>query len=237
MVLCLIKEMNWITQIRDKDFKIYSQYGQDGMIEFIFQQIGVTNKFCVEFGFNSETLDGGSGSNVARLVIEDGWKPLLLDRDFSNPDINLHKATLTPDNLPQIFKAFNVPLQPDYVSIDVDGIDLWLMLSMLADGYRPRLISIEYNSNFPLGVSRTMRSDSVKWDGTKNYGASLTALNNVAKQYDYQLVSVLRGADLFFLRGGFAYAEELPSLETFAFATGVKRHSGRIDETKFVEFP
>ena len=83
--------MNWIDELQAVTKRVYSQENQDGIIESIFKHIGTTNKQCVEFGFNSRELTTGSGSNVARLVVEDGWTPLLLDSDYENPSINLHR--------------------------------------------------------------------------------------------------------------------------------------------------
>lgn len=54
--------------------KIYSQNGEDGIIEFIFSKIGTTNKFSVEFG-----VGNGFQSNTAYLLEKKGWKGLMMD--------------------------------------------------------------------------------------------------------------------------------------------------------------
>jgi len=117
----------WIEKIYGNLKKMYSQSVQDGIIENIFKNIGTTNKFCVEFGFNSTTLEGGSGSNTANLILNEGWEALLLDGSNSNPEINLHQVFLTPENIVETFNKYNVPKDLDYLSIDVDSIDLWLL--------------------------------------------------------------------------------------------------------------
>lgn len=54
--------------------KIYSQNGEDGIIEFIFSKIGITNKFSVEFG-----VGNGFECNTVYLLERKGWKGLMMD--------------------------------------------------------------------------------------------------------------------------------------------------------------
>lgn len=60
--------------INDHEKKIYSQNGEDGIIEFIFSQIGTTNKFSVEFG-----VGNGFECNTVYLLEKKGWKGLMMD--------------------------------------------------------------------------------------------------------------------------------------------------------------
>jgi len=54
--------------------KIYSQNGEDGILEFIFSKIGTTNKFSVEFG-----VEDGIESNTVYFLEKKGWKGLMMD--------------------------------------------------------------------------------------------------------------------------------------------------------------
>ena len=54
--------------------KIYSQNGEDGIIEFIFSKLGTTNKFSVEFG-----VGDGFECNTIHLLENRGWKGLMMD--------------------------------------------------------------------------------------------------------------------------------------------------------------
>ena len=181
--------------------RVYSQGQQDGIIESIFAEVGTTNKVCVEFGFNAFTLTGGTGANSARLVIEDGWHGVFFDGSYEAPAINLHRAMLTPENICDVFAAHGVPLEPDYLSIDVDSIDLWLLKAILEGGYRPRVFSVEYNSNLGVEASLTVKHGT-RWENVDTvYGASLSALNSVAEAFGYALVAVEPTMDAFFVRG------------------------------------
>ncbi len=50
------------------EFQVYSQNGEDGMIEEIFRRIGTTNKYFVEFG-----VENGLENNTLYLLLQD-WK-------------------------------------------------------------------------------------------------------------------------------------------------------------------
>lgn len=54
--------------------KVYSQNGEDGIIEFIFSKIGTTNKFSVEFG-----VGDGFECNIVYLLEKKHWKGLMMD--------------------------------------------------------------------------------------------------------------------------------------------------------------
>jgi hypothetical protein len=60
--------------INDHEKKIYSQNGEDGIIEFIFSKIGTTNKFSVEFG-----VGNGFECNTINLLEKKNWKGLMMD--------------------------------------------------------------------------------------------------------------------------------------------------------------
>jgi hypothetical protein len=228
--------MNWLNELQFKSRRVYSQYGQDGLIEFIFKNIGTTNKFCVEFGFNSCFIDGGSGANTARLILEDGWKSLLLDENNENLSINLHREPLSFENIGSVFKKYEIPQNPDYVSIDVDSIDLWLFKGMLFSGYRPRLISVEYNSNFPITISATVRAGTT-WQNDAVYGASLLALNKLAEEFEYHLICVEKPLDTFFVRNDLVH-DRINLLE-FAKFTGIVSHQPPTQARSklFVQYP
>ena len=218
----------WVKSLSNTAKKIYSQNNQDGIIEKIFEKIGTKNSppFCIEFGFNSNTMNGGSGANIANLVLNKKWDKLLLDGRYENKTINLHKHLLYPDNIIDIFKKYKVPRNPEYISIDVDSIDLWLFKAILESEYHPMLFSVEYNANFPIDYAITFPNNkSDRWEEDRLYGASLKALYLVAKNYNYHLIAITRGLDLFFIRGDLIDKSQIPPLKYWRKYTGWSVHS------------
>ena len=65
------------------------------MLEYLFQDIGTTDKYFVEFG----TQDGRQ-INTRYLREVKNWSGLLMDGGHHNPGINLHKEFIYPGGCP-----------------------------------------------------------------------------------------------------------------------------------------
>jgi hypothetical protein len=75
----------------------------------------------------------------------------------------------------------------DLLSIDVDGNDIWLLEAI--DLVRPRVIVVEYNATFPPPMSIATAYDAThRWSGTDRAGASLVAIERMARRRGYRLV-------------------------------------------------
>ena len=124
-----------------------------------------------------------------------------MDGMFQNKEIHLYKEKITPENIASLFLKYRVPRSADYVSIDIDSIDLWVFRALLSDrqNYRPRVISVEYNINFPLESTITCSAQCPPFK-CRLFGASFGALLMVANEFNYTLVGVVELLDMFFVR-------------------------------------
>jgi hypothetical protein len=127
-------EVNWMWLLAAFEDKLHAQAGQDGVVEAIFGMVGTSaDPYFVEVGYNRPHL--ADGSNTLHLH-EQGWRGLLIDGKHQNHSINLHAHFVTHDNIAAIFDQHGVPEEPDYVSIDIDSIDVWVARSLLMSKYR-----------------------------------------------------------------------------------------------------
>jgi len=88
-------------------------------------------------------------------------------------------STVLKDHVPDLPKAF------DFLSVDVDGVDYWILVDLLESGYRPKLICVEFNPTMPHSVLYVQaRRDSVR------HGSSLAAFVSLLNEaaYDYVLI-------------------------------------------------
>lgn len=164
-----------------------SQKGQDTIINHIFETIGTTNKYCIEFG----AADGVENSNTWYLR-QNGWSALLLDSCYeTNLSINLHQVTLSVDNICEIFNTHNIPKEPDFLSIDIDGNDFWILKSIFDGGYKPRVIMVETCVRFdPSDCIAQIYQPEWKWNGNTWYGASPRAFKLLAEKFNYTVVYI-----------------------------------------------
>ena len=191
-----------------------SQGGQDAKLTRILGEIGVANGTFVEFGYT-----GTSTSNTVALRRR-GWHWLLLDGHNSDKLINLHAERITSSNIVRLFRQHGVSIEVDYVSIDIDSFDLWVLRALLASEFRPRVLTVEYNSNFPYGSWLAFPDPQIMdvppglrhWGGNCYMGSSASALHAVAVEGGYEVVDVEPGLDLFLVRRDLWAGRAVPDL-------------------------
>jgi hypothetical protein len=193
------------------EYSLFSQNGEDGIIRYLFSEIGVSSKSFLEFGF------GVTQNNSLRLVLKEGWGGVFIDGlDASVQTFNkaLQKTGLTHaravqqfldlENLRPTVLASGLPEEIDLLSIDVDGNDYWFWKDM--SYLNPRVVVIEYNASFGPELSFVVPYDS-RFDCYEKHlsgyyhGASLTALVRLAHKKGYALVGCdSKGVNAFFVR-------------------------------------
>ncbi|WP_102275729.1 FkbM family methyltransferase [Cytobacillus massiliigabonensis] len=188
--------------------KIQSQNGEDGILEEIFNRIGTTNKFFVEFG-----VEEGLECNTSYLSMYKNWGGLLIEGspDYYARLVNNYQSRglnkvlfsynlVTVENINLIFNQNNVPAEFDLLSIDIDGNDYWIWKEL--SNYKPRVVVIEYNYAYPPPRKWVMvYNPSHNWNGTDYFGASLTSLTELGKQMGYSLLGTdFSGVNAFFIR-------------------------------------
>jgi SAM-dependent methyltransferase len=188
------------------ELRCFSQHGEDGVIAELLGRMGVTTGFFVEFGIES----GREGNCVFLADVRD-WSGLFIEphtQKFSelsekyaaSAAVQTISATVTPDNIEQLFAQASVPAEPDVLSIDVDGQDYWIWEAL--EVYRPRIVVIEYNAVLPPGRQLVQpKGYAEEWDGTDYFGASLDALCALAVRKGYTLAHTdLAAINAFFVR-------------------------------------
>ena len=193
---------NTLKTLNEYSEKIYSQFGEDGLIKEILNRIEFKNldKWCVEFG----ARDGISDSNAHNLIKNHGYKAVLIEGDkkyfkklcknfVSDKIIKLNKFIdfHGDDSLDNVLKKTEIPQNFDFLSIDIDGCDYFIFESV--ELYRPKIVCIEFNHLIP---------NEVEFIQEKNFnikqGTSALSLINLAKNKDYLLVGCTL-SNLFFV--------------------------------------
>ncbi|MBW2242195.1 MAG: hypothetical protein JRH01_09430 [Deltaproteobacteria bacterium] len=170
--------------LRPFERRVFSQCGEDGVLEHIFESIGSGLRHFVEFG----AKDGQAISNTANLRLNHGWTGLLLDAAVSDEDPLVKRAFITAENINDLFAEHEVPELFDLLSIDIDGNDYWVWKAL--DRFTPRVVVVEYNIFFQPSDARTMPydPDHVWRDDSCYHGASLAALRKLGDEKGYALV-------------------------------------------------
>ncbi|WP_321777749.1 hypothetical protein [Sulfurimonas sp.] len=65
--------------IQDAEFKVFSQWGEDGIIQYLINKLPIKNKVFIEFGVEDYTE-----SNTRFLLENDNWSGLVMDGSIDN---------------------------------------------------------------------------------------------------------------------------------------------------------
>jgi len=179
--------------------KVHSQFDEDGIIEKLAACLGIERGTFFEFGigpaWNTPPEAGLEGNFV--LLREKGWSGVFLDGNEHPPQLGVSREFITPLNINHLYAKYHLPDDLDFMSIDIDGQELWVWLALIA---RPKVVIVEYNGSVPADQSVSIPFDvDHVWDGTRYHGASLKALDKVAKAKFYTLVFA-NGVNAFFVR-------------------------------------
>lgn len=173
----------------------YSQNGEDGILRAIFARIGAGSRYFVEFG-----VEEGDECNTRYLAERQNWTGLLMDGGHADSRRNLHRETVTVENVAGLFRKYGVPATMDLLSIDIDGNDYWVWREV-SRHWRPRVVVIEYNASEGPDVSTSIVYEpGFHWTETDYMGASLQALVTLGTSRGYTLVACdSRGVNAFFV--------------------------------------
>lgn len=181
---------------------VYSQNGEDGIIEHIFSKIGTTNKIAVEFGVSQGPKNT---QNNTRLLADQGWKLFwfdILPLKEPVPNCEFKQVKLTLNNIENEFKNIKIPIEFDLLSIDIDGNDYHIREKL--NKYQPRVCIMEYNGSKPSDEEYIMPyNEDYVWKGWRDerFGVSLLSMTKLLDRLGYDLVYVEKnGVNAFYVR-------------------------------------
>lgn len=196
---------------RDFEFKVYSQWGEDGIIDHLVTRVPVPERSFVEFGVESYTE-----ANTIFLLKHRYWRGLVIDGSAQHVDairksnlmwryhLMAECAFITRTNINELISRHGFQGDLGLLSVDIDGNDYWVWEAI--DVVRPRIVVAEYNSLFgPHALLSTPYRDDFhrKEAHASNmyYGASISALTYLARRRGYTLVAGnSAGNNVFFVR-------------------------------------
>jgi hypothetical protein len=197
--------------IRESEFKVFSQFGEDGIIQHLLAYVDIPNEVFVEFGTGDY-----SESNTRFLLWKDNWRGVIIDGSPAHVqhldrtearwrhDIEPITAFIDRDNIDDLIRSAGVDGDIGLLSIDVDGNDWWILERIGV--VSPRILVLEYNSTFGPEASITVPYDpsfvrsSAHWSNLY-WGASLAALTHLANKKGFALVGGNQaGNNAFFVR-------------------------------------
>jgi hypothetical protein len=221
-----VKAYGIYENIQETEFKVFSQFEDDGIIQYLINNIDVSEKKFIEFGVENYTE-----SNTRFLLINNNWKGLVIDINKADidyikndeiywmHDLTAIHAQVDKDNINQIISVNRFAGKVGILSIDIDGNDYWIWECI--NVVEPDIVIVEYNSI--LGCDRAV---TIPYDPTFNrskahysnlyWGCSLKALYLLAKRKGYVFVgSNSAGNNAYFVK-----KEKIGNIKTISLTSG-----------------
>lgn len=206
-----LKTQGPLDSLADAEFRVFSQWGEDGIIEWLAQNLPFRSHSFIEFG-----VEDYRESNTRFLMQNRNWRGLVLDGSERNiarirqeqfswrHDLKTATCFITKDNINEVIRAHGFAGTVGILSIDIDGNDYWIW--SVIDCVDADVVICEYNAIFGdrHPVSTPYAPTFNRFDhhhSGLHAGASLPALERLAASRGYALIGTnSAGLNAFFVR-------------------------------------
>jgi hypothetical protein len=202
-----------INNIHLAEFKVFSQWGDDGIIQFLIHYLDIPKsaEVFVEFGVENYTE-----ANTRFLLINNNWRGLIMDGSAANMNyvkqediywrfqLEAKPAFVTRENINDLLKESGITGEIGLLHIDIDGNDYFVWQKI--DVINPVIVIVEYNSVFgsekPWSVPYDKDFTRTKYHYSNLYwGCSLLSLCDLAQEKGYSFIGCnSNGNNAFFVR-------------------------------------
>ncbi len=205
-----IQKSGIVENLKEIEYKVFSQFGDDGIIQYLIHNTKLKCNTFIEFGVENYT------ESNTRLLLLNNWKGLVIDGSLKNienikkqsiywrTDLTAVHSFVTKENINQLFIDNNYTGEIGILSIDIDGNDYWIWETIVS--VNPIIVVIEYNSVFgdelPISIPYDKEFNRIQAHYSHLYwGASIAALCHLATQKGYFFVGCnSAGNNAYFVR-------------------------------------
>lgn len=215
----LVSTQNWLNKdaiesnLALAEFSVFSQWGDDGIIDFLAQYLDFDHQTFLEFG-----VENYEEANTRFLLINRNWSGLVIDgsknhlETIKNSELFWkHELTaacqfITKENINQIIEENGFANKIGLLHIDIDGNDYHIWKAI--DKISPTLVIMEYNSIFGSDRAWTIpyQADFVRHKAHYSHlycGSSLRSLCCLAEEKGYYFIgSNSAGNNAYFVKKG-----------------------------------
>ena len=202
-ILNMRKNYKNISNLNEVDFKVFSQNGEDGIIDYLLFSLQIEKPKFIEIGvgdyYESNTrflFERSSGDGLIIDIIDNFQKRVEKNIRLWRGNVKILNRKIDSENILATLKEFNFFDNIDLFSIDVDGIDYWILEKMPKKFCK--LIVAEYNpyfgSNLEISVPNDKNFDRSKYHHSNLcFGASLKSIINLLDRKGF----IFLGTNLF----------------------------------------
>ena len=152
-ILNMREKYHKIKKLFEVDYKIFSQNGEDGILDYLLYQLGIQKPKFLEIGVgdysecNTRFIFERCSSKGTIIDLLDNLeekvkKNVLLWKG----ELNIINKNINSENILKILNEYDTLNQLDLFSLDIDGIDYWILEKMPQNF--SKIVVLEYNPSF-----------------------------------------------------------------------------------------
>jgi len=218
----LYKNYSTISRFASHERKIIknTELGDEEYYQFekFLEVIPNENKTYIDIGAGN----GVNASCTLQLAKSKYWQGILFEigeiytltynyKNFSN--IQIAKTKVTPLNIENLLKGFNVQENFGFLNLDIDSYDFEVISNILNSGFNPYVISMEINEKIPPPINFYVKfNPQLSYPQGHFYGCSLSAAELLLSKNGYFLNHIY-GNNAFFLNRKFYESTHKNSLK------------------------
>lgn len=205
-----------ISNLKDVEFKVFSQWGEDGIIEWLISKLKKIPEVFLEIGTEDYVE-----SNTRFLLQNRNWDGYLIEANnedvkkikkkkfFWKHNLKISNLFINKENINKELVKMKIPKKIGLLSIDIDSIDYWVLKEI--NKIDPVIIICEFNPLFGEKKEITVRYKKKfirKDEHYSNlfYGASIQAYIELLNSRNYKFIGTnSAGNNAFFIKKSYSH--------------------------------
>jgi hypothetical protein len=181
---------------------------------------------------------------VYNFIIDKNFKGLCIEGDEKKVDIlktrthfDIYNGYITPLNVINIFKEYNVPYDIDVLKIDIDGYDLEVLRTILKV-YNPKIIIAEINEKIPPPICFEVKyKEDYSWDFSHCFGFSIQSGAKVMNNYKYKILSIYDINNILCINDDLCQSYEIECINTDEHVKTIYKEGYIDNKTRLIDLP
>ena len=171
-ILLMRKNYSKVNKLSDVDYKIFSQNGEDGILDYLLYQLKIEKPKYIEIGVGDYTE-----SNTRFIFERCSPKGVIVDclenleekikKNFSlwKSELKIVNDFVNPNNIIKIMREADTLNNLDIFSLDIDGIDYWILKELPKDFSKIAIVEFNpiFGKNLKVSVPNITNFDRKKY--------------------------------------------------------------------------
>ena len=197
-ILLMRKNYSKVNKLSDVDYKIFSQNGEDGILDYLLYQLKIEKPKYIEIGVGDYTelntrfiFERCSPKGVIVDCLENLEEKIKKNFSLWKSELKIVNDFVNPNNIIKIMREADTLNNLDIFSLDIDGIDYWILKELPKDFSKIAIVEFNpiFGKNLKVSVPNITNFDRKKYHYSNLcFGMSLQAAIEIMNEKNFYFV-------------------------------------------------